>query len=63
MSREEELRELEATIDAWSEVVLDMVKCLDFGRTQVTVSVGMNRGDDERPPRGEIIIRISPVRE
>ena len=61
MSQGEELRHLEATMNEWTRYVLDMVKSLDFGRTQVTVSVGMHRGDDERPPRGEIIIRISPV--
>lgn len=61
MSREEELRDLEAIVNEWSRFILHMVKSLDFGRLQMTVSMGIHRGDDERPPRGEIIIRISPV--
>lgn len=63
MSREEELHNLELVINQWTKSITGMVNVLDFQRIQVTVSVGMHRGDDERPPRGEIIIRISPVRE
>lgn len=61
MSTLEELRELELVINRWSRHVLGLVSDLDFQRTRVTVSVGIHRGTAVIPPRGEIIIRISPV--